>query len=367
MKERIIFTSIVLVCFIVLSTGCVDFLPNGVTYNSHPTKISYKISYGYYVECKGDGDFEINYDCDIPETLSGIVSYSIINETYNHNILDLVGNEMIRWNISDSGYKKYTLGVEAEVQAQSFIIQDLNGDDALTIDEIENNFPEIFNQYCNAQFNDGIVYVEPNNPDIKSIAEDVLLESESNNAFIVAKELFIWLKENTVYEDHKTDQDVQTASKTFEDKAGDCDDLSVLYISLCRSIKIPARFIRGILTVYDKSDSSVSSIPHAWTEVFVGGNIGDNGWIPVECAGTTTSVNKIQVEVNQNFGVESAGHLRLFKGTGTNESLKVSSSGPSASYYDNVITMDAFLQVEDYIPIQENSLHINDDGYRTYK
>ena len=128
-------------------------------------------------------------------------------------------------------------------------------------------------------------------------------------------------------------------------------------------MKIPARFIRGILTTYDEQKSSVYSVPHAWTEVFVGGNIGDKGWIPVECAGQGEGGG---AEVHQNFGTESMGHLRLFKGSGTNESLNVSLMGPRASYYDNIIKMEQFLEISNFYVLQKNELQIDKNGHRTY-
>ncbi len=42
---------------------------SSTTYESHPTKISYKIKYGYFINSTGSGNYEIKYDCDIPEVL----------------------------------------------------------------------------------------------------------------------------------------------------------------------------------------------------------------------------------------------------------------------------------------------------------
>lgn len=369
-KKKKLLICIFLLSFLVLS-GCVDIInfdDGSTTYKSHPTKISYKIRYGYFINSTGSGNYEIKYDCDIPEVLfPGLVSDKIINDSYNHKNETVVGNDMIRWEISDKNNNNYVLGVEADVVAQSFIVYDLNGEDASTIDEIKINSPELVEQYCKPQIDDNIVYVDPDNPSIKNIAENVLLESSTTNSFIVAKNLFVWLKNNTSYKTHPGDYTVQTASKTFQDKTGDCDDLSVLYMSLCAALDIPARFIRGILTDYN--DGKISAVPHAWVEVFVGGNLGITGWIPVECAGTAKGSDKIQTEIYQNFGVESVGHLRLFKGDGSNESLNISMSGPGFTRYstDIIIGGKAFLTIENYELLEQNELYIDKDGYRTYR
>ena len=364
-KKKILLICIFILSFLVLS-GCLN--DDSITYESHPTKINYKIRYGYFINSTGTGNYEIKYDSDIPEVLSpGTISYKIINNTYSHEIKKVVNNQMIRWDISDKDNNKYILGVETDVVAQSFIVKELNGENALTIDEIKTDHTELIEQYCKPQIDNNIVYVDPDNPDIKNIAENVLLETGINNSLIVAKNLFIWLKNNTSYKTHPDDYTVQTASKTCQDKTGDCDDLSVLYISICSALEIPARFIRGILIDYDFEE--ISATPHAWVEVFVGPTLGINGWIPVECAGTAKGSDKIQTEIYQNFGVESADHLRLFTGDGSNESLNISMSGPSFTSYSNdiIIEAEAFLEITNYEILQKNELYVDENGYRKYK
>lgn len=357
-----------LICIFVLSflvfSGCIDLLNDGVVkYNSHPTSVRYSISYGYYVNLSGLGEYEIHYDCDAPEVITGTENYEILYPS-EYNLEDLVGNRMIRWNITGSDTNKYKLGVQAEIQTQSYMVSDLNGGNALTIDEIKKNHFDIFDQYTQSQVVDDIVYVDPDNPTIKDIAEQILQQSESNNSFIAAKNLFVWLKTNTQYLQHITDHSVQTAIKTCTIKTGDCDDLSVLYISLCRAVGIPARFIRGILL---ENNSGINAVPHAWVEVYTGPLLGNEGWIPVECAGTAKGEDKIQTEINQNFAIESVEHLRLFKGKGSNESLNVSMSGPNV-YYDRdiVVSMETFVDVDSYEIIESKELHV-DNNYRTYQ
>jgi hypothetical protein len=364
-KKNNLLICIFILSFLVLS-GCLN--DGSTTYESHPTKNSYKIKYGYFINSTGTGNYEIKYDCDIPEVLlPGIVSYKIINDTYSHEIKKVVNNEIIRWDIADIDSNNYILGVEADVVAQSFIVKELNSEDALTIDKIKTDHLELIEQYCKPQVDNNIIYIDPDNPVIKNIAENVLLETGINNSLIIAKNLFVWLKNNTSYKTHPNDYTVQTASKTCQDKTGDCDDLSVLYISLCRTLEIPARFIRGILIDYDYEETS--AMPHAWVEVFVGPNLGINGWIPVECAGTAKGSDKIQTEIYQNFGVESADHLRFFTGNGSNESLNISMSGPSFTSYnsDIIIGAEAFLEITNYEILEKHELYVDKNGYREYK
>ncbi len=366
MNKKINFLICIFVFSFLVLSGCLNY--NSTTYESHPTKISYKIRYGYFINSTGTGKYEIKYDCDIPEVLfPGIVTYKVINNNYSYETKEVLNNQIIRWYISEKDSNKYILGVETDVIAQSFIINEINGENALTIDEIKTNHPELIKQYCKPQIDNNIVYVDPDNPVIKKLAENILLETGINNSLIVAKNLFIWLKNNTSYKTHNDDYSIQTASITYQDKTGDCDDLSVLYISLCSSLDIPARLIYGILIDYDLEE--ISAISHAWVEIFVGLNLGINGWIPVECAGNAKGSDKIQTEINQNFGVESVDHLRLFTADGSNESINISMLGPSLIRYNNDIRIEtkAFLEILNYKILEKNELYVDENGIRKFK
>jgi transglutaminase-like putative cysteine protease len=57
-------------------------------------------------------------------------------------------------------------------------------------------------------------------------------------------------------------------NEVLRDRRGVCQDFSHLFIGLCRSLKIPARYVSGYLA------TEKASAMHAWTEVFVPGH----GW-----------------------------------------------------------------------------------------
>jgi hypothetical protein len=343
-------------------SGCLDFFDlEGVTYETHPTKVQYTIQYGYTVSCSGLGEHEINYDCDIPELLKGTISYELLH-TNDYVRTQLANNSIIRWNVTGKNNKNYELGIVANVTAQSFLVSNLNGENALTLQGIQTLYPDLVDQYCQDQIDSGITYIESNNTFIKSTTDAVLSQLNSNNSFLVAKGLFKWLKENTEYQIHIGDEGVQTAMKTYQLRTGDCDDLSFLYISLCRTVGIPARFVRGYLA--EEIDEVVSPVAHAWAEIFVGGSIGNDGWIPVECACTSDNCD---VQIYQNFGIEDVGHLRLFTDDGSAESLNASLSGPRIKYETGInVIMTAFVEIDDYSILESNELFIDGEGHRSY-
>lgn len=362
-KTILIALTFILITFSTLS-GCLDFfnLSDGtIIYESHPVKISYNIRYGYRINCIGTGNYEIRYDCDKPELLVGIVTSDLLyNEDYEETIL--ANNSMISWSINGLDNNNYELGIAAIVEAESFLISDLSGVNSITIQEIHNLYPNLANQYCKGQFVNDIAYIDPEDSVIKTISSNIGNQEQNNNSFNLAKKLFIWLKENTDYKIHDSEEGAQPAHTTCLLKTGDCDDLSFLYISLCRSLDIPARFVRGFLI--DETDGIASAVPHAWVEVFVGGNIGDNGWIPVECAG---DADKVETELNQNFGLEDAVHLRLFLDDGSNESLNASISDIRVQYEQDIdVNITSFVEIYNYLVLDSKELYVEENS-RSYK
>jgi len=364
-KKNSIVVGLILVFFIFSMSGCLDNISfdGSVTYEAHPTKIQYTIRYGYFVNCSGSGKHEVEYNCSLPEVLRGTLIYDLLYKQDYENIV-IVNNSFIRWNITGTDDNNYKLGVETNVSVENFLVTDLNGKGASTLEEIQTLHPDVVDKYCQDQIDSGLAYLESNNTFIKSSAESVLDQVDNNNSFLVAKGLFQWLKQNTEYKTHTDDNSVQRAMRTYQLRTGDCDDLSFLYISLCRSVGIPARFISGFLV--EETNGFQSAVRHAWVEVFVGENITDDGWISVECACNAS----IKTEINQNFGVEDVGHLRLFKDDGSNESLNISISPALRAYsYNPDMNIDIikFVEIDNYSVLESKELFIDGNGNRAYK
>jgi transglutaminase-like putative cysteine protease len=364
MKKNIwhLFIAGIIVLITVLS-GC-NTIISPTTYEPTPTKVRYDISYGYLVNSTGTGRYEIVYWCNLPEVLVGNASYYLL---YNNEfqIKTFVNNSFVHWNISGKGEQTYELGLAARVESESYLVDDLNGENAFTIKEIAETHPEIVNHYTHLQANETTHFIDPYDPNINAIAEKIQKNSKTNNSFLLAKTMFVWLKENIQYQTHPDYQGVRPAAVTLYNKTGDCDDLSLLYVSLCRAVGIPARFIRGFLLTSTDNGTAIA-IAHAWVEVFVGETVDFNGWIPVECACCTTS---IETDINQNFGVESALHLRVFVDNGSNESLASLLSGISYVTYglNRTIELEYFAEIRNYEELESKKLVINRENTRYYE
>lgn len=348
-------------CLIVVLAGCEVIFPP-TTYEAAATRITYEISYGYRIRSTGAGSFDITYLCDTPAVLNGTTTYSLLYDA-DYQIRTMFDNTMIQWNISGINQKDFDVGVTATVEAASYLVADLNGTNSLTIDDITKGYPETINQYTRLQANETVRFIDPLDPEIRSIATMIVQNAQTNNSFELAKSIFAWLKSNLQYQTHPSELGVRPAAVTMQSKQGDCDDLSFLYISLCRASQIPARFVRGYLLT--NTNGQITATAHAWVEVFVGGSGSLNGWIPIECACASDSV---EINVHQNFGVETAFHLRLFVDDGSNESLATSLTGISYVVHEKntVVELQSFAEIRNYQVLESKKLIITGKNIRYY-
>jgi hypothetical protein len=362
MKKKTSVLIILLSLVFLFSSGCTDLLPtfdtdNTITFQSYPTTIRYTIEYGFNIISEGTGNAMIRYHEDIPDLPEGtLLSMNVLNSESSETIT-IANNTMVQWNYTMKNSDNTTLGLQATVQSGTLFVETLKPTETLTLNQIQTNQNNLIKQYCKSQGNNTHWLIEPDYPPIQQKAQQILENSETNNSFEIAKNIFRWVKEQTSYTTHPNQDNTQPASETFQQKTGDCDDLSFLYLSMLRAIDIPCRFIKGFL-LNEIGNDSIQAISHLWVEVFVGGNLGLNGWIPVECAGTAN----VDYEIYQNFGIEDAMHLRQFTGDGSNTSLIKSSSHILVEYSNDMnVNIVGFENVTDYNIIDSKKLCISDD------
>jgi len=105
-----------------------------------------------------------------------------------------------------------------------------------------------------------------------------LLASGKDDLFEVAHNIGTWVEANVEYDLSTVTAEVsKTASWTLENRAGVCGELTTLFISMMRSLGVPARFVSGI--AYTNSPLFENPWgPHAWAEVYFPGY----GWVPFD-------------------------------------------------------------------------------------
>lgn len=128
-------------------------------------------------------------------------------------------------------------------------------------------------------FDDNIkIYTRPSNfidvnDDIKTKAAEIT--NGERDYYAAVFKLASWVNENINYSaDSMTSEAIQKSSWVMENKYGVCDELTDLFISMCRSVGIPARFASGV--AFSNRNNGFGN--HGWAEVYFPGH----GWIPFD-------------------------------------------------------------------------------------
>jgi hypothetical protein len=120
-------------------------------------------------------------------------------------------------------------------------------------------------------------YLEPQpiidiTPAIQRTAIDVA--RNASTTYDAAVRVAAWINEEINYSlSTLTREASQPSSWVLKNKKGVCDEITSLYISMLRSIGIPARFTYGM--AYTNIDDAYGG--HGWAEVYIDGN-----WVPMD-------------------------------------------------------------------------------------
>jgi hypothetical protein len=111
---------------------------------------------------------------------------------------------------------------------------------------------------------------------IESKATDLAVGED--DAFIVAWKMADWVKNNIEYNLNTVTAEASLPSSwVLESGQGVCDEITNLFISMVRSVGIPARFVTG-MAFTTSTEFSEQFGPHGWAEVYFPGY----GWVPFD-------------------------------------------------------------------------------------
>jgi len=120
----------------------------------------------------------------------------------------------------------------------------------------------------------------------------------------------------------REEEGIQPSLVTITTGGGACRDYAVLFIELCRTIGVAARFVSGYLYSPPAGENRASGAMHAWAEVYLPGA----GWrgldpthgiwcdaifIPVAHAAVAVSVNPIQGKLYARDSIGSTLHTEV--------------------------------------------------------
>jgi hypothetical protein len=110
-------------------------------------------------------------------------------------------------------------------------------------------------------------YIDPGVSEIKKIAKQIA-DSEPLTDWKRVELLYDWVRDNIVYENGK----LKSVAQALKDRSGDCEEMTSVFIALCRASKVPARCVW---------------IPnHCYPEFYLEDENGEGQWFPCQVAGT---------------------------------------------------------------------------------
>jgi hypothetical protein len=108
-------------------------------------------------------------------------------------------------------------------------------------------------------------FVQSDNHQIKAVVDKIL--GKGDLPFDKVKKIMAWMRENI---ERRPVLSLPDALSTLQNKAGDCNEHSVLTAALCRAAGVPARVEAGVAHV------NGAFYYHAWNQVFIG------DWVTVD-------------------------------------------------------------------------------------
>ena len=109
----------------------------------------------------------------------------------------------------------------------------------------------------------GQVGYEPNNPEIQNLANSIV--GAETNVYSILRAIFLWNYENINYE--VGHPDLRSVDETLANMSGDCDDQSLLFVSLARAAGVPAWMQMGML--YNNANNTWEN--HVWVQTYIPG------------------------------------------------------------------------------------------------
>ena len=158
------------------------------------------------------------------------------------------------------------------------------------------------------------------NENLARFAESFRLQTRNNRAAAM-ESLMTAVREKVDYQPGVTDVNT-SAAKAFETGAGVCQDHAHVFVSCCRQLEIPARYVSGYLApqrqLLDAAGKRQEMASHAWAEAWIEGA----GWQGFDVANNVRAHGR-HVRVAVGLDYLDACPVRGFRRGGSGESMGV--------------------------------------------
>lgn len=178
------------------------------------------------------------------------------------------------------------------------------------------------------------------NEDIRKQASEIA--AGEDDLYMVVFKLADWVNSNIEYNLSSATVDASLPSSwVLENRYGVCDEISNLFISMCRSLGIPARFVSGIAYTDDERFDNEWGA-HGWAEVYFPGY----GWIPFD-------------PTYDQLGYVDATHIKFDDNLeGSKNAIEYSWRGRNIDVSSGSITINGIVMKEGTLPDDDFSIDV---------
>ena len=213
----------------------------------------------------------IEYSMDIPmpaeiETADGSPLQEVdqIVTTPSYSELEKYGHDWMVWEGETN--RDFTVQISYELRSYS-IDWDLTSENTGTVNDIPDSVSDIYT--------DDEWLIQPSLSAVRDQAEELTYGMDS--VYDMTEAIYDYMDDEFTYETGSTGNP-KSCSESLSSKSGDCDDQSILLISLLRAVDIPAWLEFGVL--YDPVDGSWGA--HGWANVYIPTSDGEGGSVTVD-------------------------------------------------------------------------------------
>jgi len=130
-----------------------------------------------------------------------------------------------------------------------------------------------------------------------------------DDLYVVVYKLGEWIENNIKYDLNTLTAEVsQKSSWVLENRYGVCDEISSLFVSMLRSLGIPAKFISGMAYTNWNDINDFGS--HAWVEVY----FPDYGWVPYDLTyGQLAYIDPTHIKLKESIDSDESSTKYIWK------------------------------------------------------
>lgn len=284
-----------LLASILVSAGCLGLLEELADIEPRSYPASAQITVIREVYLNGSGPFSYTFDVPLPVNLTSgstlIQSVERVTPSSGARLEDKDGISYLVWE--ESNIQQARITIEYTVRTQA-MVWDVAPEEAGTIQDI----PQVYkDRYLGEEWK-----IDPTPPQLRQLARNIA--GGEDNVYTILRGVFDDMVARYDY-DGESPAEPKEVLETITDGFGDCDDQAILFISLVRSLGVPAWLELGL--VYGTRGAGWQG--HGWVAAYLPLADGTGGVVNIDI-------------VNSQFLFRDAFRITEFESDGNGDHLE---------------------------------------------